>query len=83
MFKKLKAKIADREIKKMLKGAKITSEGERFLSYLKDIQNNKADYYIKDFDDLIDGLIEETGEPKEVIVAAMIAIYETIKENGK
>ena len=83
MFKKLKAKIADRRIKKMLKGAKITSEGERLLSYLKDIQNDKADYYIKDFDDYIDALIEETGESKEAVVAAMIAIYETIKENGK
>ena len=83
MSKKLKAKIADREIKKMLKGAKITSEGERFLSYLKDIQNDKADYYIKDFDNLIDGLIKETGESKETVVAAMIAICETIKENGK
>lgn len=83
MFKKLKAKIADRQIKKILKGAKITSEGERFLSYLKDIQNDKADYYIKDFDDFIDGLIEEAGESKEAVVAAMIAIYETIKENSK
>lgn len=83
MFKKLKAKIADREIKKMLKGAKIISEGERFLSYLKDIQNDKADYYIKDFDDFIDGLVEETGETKEAVVTTMIAIFETIKENGK
>ena len=80
MFKKLKAKIADRQIKKMLKGAKITSEGERLLSYLKDIQNDKADYYIKDFDDYIDALIEETGESKEAVVAAMITIFETIKE---
>ena len=83
MFKKLKAKIADRKIKKMLKGAKITSEGERLLSYLKDIQNDKADYYIKDFDDYIDALIEETGESKKAVVAATITIYETIKEISK
>lgn len=83
MFKKLKAKIAARKIEKMLKGAKITSEGERFLSYLKDIQNDRADYYIKNFDDFIDGLIKQTGEPKEVVVAAMIAIFETIKESSK
>ena len=83
MFNKLKTKIADRKLKKILKRCKITSEGERFLSYLKDIQNDKADYYIKNFDDFIDGLIEETGEPKEVVVAAMIAIFETIKENSK
>ena len=83
MFNKLKTKIADRKLKKILKGCKITSEGERFLSYLKDIQNGKADYYIKDFDDFINGLIKETGVPKESVVGAMIAICETIKENSK
>ena len=83
MFKKLKAKIANREINKTLKGAKVTAEGERMLAYLKNIQNGKANYHIQDFDDFIDGLVEDTGEPKEVVVAAMIAICETIKENNK
>ena len=83
MFKKLKAKIEDCKVEKMLKQTKITSEGERLLTYCKDIMNDKADYKIQTFDEFIDGLVEKTGQAKEVIVASLITMLEYTKENGK
>ena len=83
MFKKLKAKIEDCKVEKMLKQTKITSEGERLLTYCKDIMNDKADYKIQTFDEFIDGLVEKTGQAKEVIVASLITMLECTKENGK
>ena len=83
MFEKLKAKIEDRKVEKMLKQTKITSEGERLLTYCKDIMNDKADYKIQTFDEFIDGLVEKTGQAKEVIVASLITMLEYTKENGK
>ena len=83
MFEKLKAKIEDRKVEKMLKQTKITSEGERLLTYCKDIMNDKADYKIQTFDEFIDGLVEKTGQAKEVIVASLITMLECTKENGK
>ena len=83
MFKKLKAKIEDRKVEKMLKQTKITSEGERLLTYCKDIMDDKAGYKIQAFDEFIDGLVGETGQAKEVIVAALITMLEYTKENSK
>ena len=83
MFKKLKAKIEDCKVEKMLKQTKITSEGERLLTYCKDIMDDKAGYKIQAFDEFIDGLVGETGQAKEVIVAALITMLEYTKENGK
>lgn len=82
MFKKLKVKIEDRKVEKMLKQTKITSEGERLLTYCKDIMDDKADYKIQAFDEFIDDLVGETGQAKEVIVAALITMLEYTKENG-
>ena len=83
MFKKLKAKIEDCKVEKMLKQTKITSEGERLLTYCKDIMDDKAGYKIQAFDEFIDGLVGKTGQAKEVIVAALITMLEYTKENSK